>query len=144
MTLSKRQRLIASRLLAGTLLLSSFAAGVKSEQPGDWLNRMALAVQTTSYEGTVLRIRTPKIVFVTSAGFSPGIDFNSLADADGACQTAAADAGLGGTFMAWLSDDDNTQLHHAFAGPPIICWMGVSWPRTSPICSTVIFRRTST
>ena len=56
MTLSKRQRLIASRLLAGTLLLSSFAAGVKSEQPGDWLNRMALAVQTTSYEGTVLRM----------------------------------------------------------------------------------------
>ncbi len=33
------------------------AAVLADDEPGDWLNRMASAVQATSYEGTVIRIR---------------------------------------------------------------------------------------
>jgi sigma-E factor negative regulatory protein RseB len=43
-------------VLLGQLLLSQ-AAGAESTTPHDWLNRMGAAVQTTSYEGTVIRIR---------------------------------------------------------------------------------------
>src|SRR4051794_29230703 len=32
-------------------------------------------------------------------------DFGGLANADGICQVAADDAGLGGTYKAWLSDN---------------------------------------
>lgn len=43
-------------LLAGQLLASAPLAAERVE-PNDWLNRMAAAVQQTSYEGTVIRIR---------------------------------------------------------------------------------------
>jgi sigma-E factor negative regulatory protein RseB len=41
-------------LTVGTFLLSTMA--LADGQPQDWLNRMAVAVQSTSYEGTVIRI----------------------------------------------------------------------------------------
>ncbi len=47
--------------MAAVALLLSVAAGSASEQPSDWLNRMALAVQTSSYEGTVLRMQDGEI-----------------------------------------------------------------------------------
>jgi sigma-E factor negative regulatory protein RseB len=43
-------------LLAGQLYCSQDALAERLE-PNDWLNRMAAAVQRTSYEGTVIRIR---------------------------------------------------------------------------------------
>lgn len=43
-------------------LLSSAGAPLHAEiTPGDWLNRMAAAVQMTSYEGTVIRIQDGKV-----------------------------------------------------------------------------------
>ena len=45
---------------------------------------------------------TVKRVFVTSSTF--GGDFGGIAVADATCQTAADNAGLDGTFVAWLSD----------------------------------------
>ena len=43
-------------------LLSPVGAPLCAElEPGDWLNRMAAAVQTTSYEGTVIRIRDGEV-----------------------------------------------------------------------------------
>ena len=41
-------------LTVGTFLLSTMA--LAEDEPQDWLNRMAVAVQSTSYEGTVIRI----------------------------------------------------------------------------------------
>lgn len=42
-------------------------------------------------------------MFVTAQTFVPG-ELGGLAAADGVCQQAATDAGLGGTYVAWLSD----------------------------------------
>jgi len=47
-------RLISRLIVAGSLLLCGLA--LADGQPQDWLNRMAAAVQSTSYEGTVIRI----------------------------------------------------------------------------------------
>ena len=54
----------------------------------------------------VQRIVEPKLVFVT-AGIFLGA-FGGLAGADATCQAVAVAAGLGGDFMAWLSDADST------------------------------------
>ena len=54
----------------------------------------------------ILRILTPKTVFVTSEQFAGSL--GGLGGADAKCQAAADAAGLGGTFMAWLSDEDST------------------------------------
>jgi sigma-E factor negative regulatory protein RseB len=42
--------------LAASLFACSTAAASERPDPGDWLNRMAAAVQQTSYSGTVIRI----------------------------------------------------------------------------------------
>lgn len=47
----------------------------------------------------------PLTVFISSQAYAPVIDFGSLADADGICQQLATDAGLSGTYKAWLSDE---------------------------------------
>ncbi len=47
----------ASSLLAVLFTLAGIAPVLAEVQPDDWLNRMAAAVQSTSYEGTVIRIR---------------------------------------------------------------------------------------
>ena len=54
-------------------------------------------------------------VFLYAIRLLPG-DFGGLAEADGICQVAADDAGLGGTYKAWLSDDTaspSTRFTHA-------------------------------
>jgi sigma-E factor negative regulatory protein RseB len=47
--------LLLSALAASTVAYSTAVAGERPD-PGDWLNRMAAAVQQTSYSGTVIRI----------------------------------------------------------------------------------------
>lgn len=64
----------------------------------------ALGFVTGAHTGSA--ILTPKLVFLTSGGFVANL--GSLAAYDEACQTAADGEGLGGIFMAWLSDDTNT------------------------------------
>jgi sigma-E factor negative regulatory protein RseB len=64
---------MTSRSMAAAVLLLSVVAVSQSEQPSDWLNRMASAVQTTSYQGTVLRmqdgvIQALKVVRTVSDG----------------------------------------------------------------------------
>ena len=60
MQLGKRQ--IIAGLIFTIGLLSSAAAPLHGElAPGDWLNRMAAAVQMTSYEGTVIRIQDGEV-----------------------------------------------------------------------------------
>lgn len=57
MTMVRRHGLIA-------VVVALSLAGVASAQegaPGEWLDRMARAVKTTSYEGTVIRIRDDKV-----------------------------------------------------------------------------------
>lgn len=47
---------------------------------------------------------TPKVVFVTSQTFRPGVDFSDVAGADALCQAAASEAGWSGTWLAWMSE----------------------------------------
>jgi hypothetical protein len=55
-------------------------------------------------------------VFITSSGFAA--DFGGALGGDAACQSVADDAGLGGTFRAWLSDSTTTPLaRFTHAGP---------------------------
>ena len=51
--------LLMSALAASLFACSTAAAGERPD-PGDWLNRMAAAVQQTSYSGTVIRISNGK------------------------------------------------------------------------------------
>jgi sigma-E factor negative regulatory protein RseB len=56
------QRQIIAGLIFTIGLLSSATVPLFAEiEPGDWLNRMAVAVQTTSYEGTVIRIQDGEV-----------------------------------------------------------------------------------
>lgn len=65
------------RRLANALILSSIlglaAALAEADGPGDWLQRMAHAVQTTNYDGTVIRLQNGsaealKVVHTVSDG----------------------------------------------------------------------------
>ena len=56
-----------------TCLLAYSAASIAEEAPGDWLQKMAQAVQTTNYDGTVIRIQNGnaealKVVHVVTDG----------------------------------------------------------------------------
>ena len=53
-----------------------------------------------------LESRTPRTIFVTSATY--GADLGGLAGADAECQALADAEGLGGTFLAWLSDSTDS------------------------------------
>jgi hypothetical protein len=58
----------------------------------------------------------PRRVFVTTAAFAGNL--GGLAGADAKCTAAAASAGLGGSFVAWLSDaTTNAKDHVTGAGP---------------------------
>lgn len=46
-----------------------------------------------------------RTVFVTSRTYAPVVDFGGLEDADALCQRHATEAGLSGTYKAWLSDE---------------------------------------
>lgn len=52
------QTAIRTTLVAAWLAV---AGSANAEDPGDWLNRMAAAVQSTSYKGTVVRMRDGNI-----------------------------------------------------------------------------------
>ena len=64
----------------------------------------------------------PRTVFITSRAYAPVVDFNGLADADTICQQHAAEAGLAGTFKAWLSDeiDSPASRFAKSAGPYVL------------------------
>jgi sigma-E factor negative regulatory protein RseB len=59
MVLLQRQTLSEFVLVCTSLLIAGPALAA-SDEPMDWLNRMGAAVQQTSYEGTVIRIRDGK------------------------------------------------------------------------------------
>lgn len=54
-----RQAAVRTILISAWLLVAGSAAA--DNHPADWLNRMAAAVQSTSYKGTVIRIRDGKV-----------------------------------------------------------------------------------
>lgn len=57
MPATRRLRISVATILTYTCVaLGAAAAHAQGDTPNDWLNRMAAAVQTTSYEGTVLRL----------------------------------------------------------------------------------------
>ena len=57
-----RRHLIASAcLLVGGLFLGGTVASAQDISPNEWLNRMASAVKTSNYEGTVIRLQNGKI-----------------------------------------------------------------------------------
>jgi sigma-E factor negative regulatory protein RseB len=50
--------MVAARIVLGGLsLLAAAAAQAQGDEPNDWLNRMAAALQSSNYEGTVIRLR---------------------------------------------------------------------------------------
>ena len=53
-------RALSWSFLLVVCLACSAAAVAKPQEPNEWLNRMAAAVQQTSYEGTVIRVREGK------------------------------------------------------------------------------------
>jgi sigma-E factor negative regulatory protein RseB len=55
--MTARRSHVARRLLTVLALVVFSAAAVAEPQPQHWLDRMAVAVQSTSYEGTVIRIQ---------------------------------------------------------------------------------------
>ena len=63
----------------------------------------ALAAQVKELGDILL----PKTVFVSSAE-RDGLTLGGVTGADALCQTLAVNAGLPGTFMAWLSDDTSS------------------------------------
>ena len=70
----RRQLTVPALIVLGGLLSGQpGTAGAGDYSPSDWLNRMAEAVETTNYEGTVLRMRNGsyealKVVHVISDG----------------------------------------------------------------------------
>lgn len=68
------KQLAATTLVAlGSMLSSNLSIAATDSSPNDWLKRMAGAVQTTNYEGTVIRMRNGnvealKVVHVVADG----------------------------------------------------------------------------
>ncbi len=60
MHLRQRQNIVGLIFTIGLLSLAT-APLLAEIEPGDWLNRMAAAIQTTSYEGTVIRIQDGEV-----------------------------------------------------------------------------------
>jgi len=58
----RRRYLNATALVAfGYFAAQAVAAQTAEQTPNDWLNKMARAVQTTNYEGTVIRVKDDKV-----------------------------------------------------------------------------------
>jgi sigma-E factor negative regulatory protein RseB len=73
MTMRRPQLILATCAALGALLASELSATAEDLGPHDWLTRMVDAVQTTDYEGTVIRLRNGvvdalKVVHVVSDG----------------------------------------------------------------------------
>jgi hypothetical protein len=71
-------------------------------QHRSWCLIGALIIASSSCGGTGSEPSGPRHVFVTSAAFAGNL--GGLSGADAKCTAAAAAAGLGGSFVAWLSD----------------------------------------
>lgn len=80
--------------------------------PWEWCEP---ALRPSDPECTDLCTDTRKIAFVTSEHFRGG-DLGGVAGADEKCQSAAATAGLPGTFLAWIASDIATSPSMRFAG----------------------------
>ena len=64
---------------------------------------------------------SPRWVFITSTNGGGGL--GGVSGADGQCQLLADAAGLGGTYMAWLTgSDDNTAPATRFASADFVGW----------------------
>lgn len=61
MTMLRRPRTVAACIAIGSLLASSIDAVAQDVSPNDWLNKMASAVQTTNYQGTVIRLQNGNV-----------------------------------------------------------------------------------
>jgi len=68
--------------------------------------------------------KDPKVVFTTSATFNGNL--GGLAGADKICATYATKGGLGGTYMAWLSDDTGSPSTRFKHGGPYVLSDGVT------------------
>jgi hypothetical protein len=84
--------------------------------PSRMANFPDMAKSTTSTGG--------KRVFVTSTGYSA--QFPGLGAADSLCNAAATAGGLGGTFVAWLSDDTTDALDRVQDASPWYLTDGVT------------------
>ena len=58
---SGRHRKAAAHIALGGLLMSATGVGEEQARPHDWLDRMSDAVQTASYEGTVIRLQNGEV-----------------------------------------------------------------------------------
>lgn len=61
MTTLRRYLTTTTGVAIGSLLLAGTAAIAEDIGPHDWLNKMASAVQTSDYEGTVIRLQNGKV-----------------------------------------------------------------------------------
>ena len=73
MPMRRRQLILTTCAALGALFASELTAATEDLGPHDWLNRMVDAVQTTDYEGTVIRLQNGvvdalKVVHVVSDG----------------------------------------------------------------------------
>lgn len=59
--IEQRRHLTATALVAFSLFAGRMDASAQDITPHDWLNKMANAVQTTNYEGTVIRLQNGKV-----------------------------------------------------------------------------------
>lgn len=61
MTVRRRQLTINACVVLGALLAAVENVAAEDIAPHDWLNKMASAVQSTNYEGTVIRLQNGKV-----------------------------------------------------------------------------------
>ncbi len=61
MTMRRRYLTVTACVALGSLLVGVPGASAEDIAPRDWLNKMASAVQTTNYEGTVIRLQNGKV-----------------------------------------------------------------------------------
>jgi len=60
--MTRQRHLIATACVAfGSLFAAGVGLSAQEVAPHDWLNKMASAVQTTNYEGTVIRLQNGKV-----------------------------------------------------------------------------------
>ncbi|NIA28162.1 MAG: hypothetical protein GWP02_08905 [Desulfobulbaceae bacterium] len=73
MHIRRRQLIVTACLAIGGFFAAGLSTAAEEPEPHEWLNRMAGAVQTTDYEGTVIRLQNGvvdvlKVVRVVSDG----------------------------------------------------------------------------
>ena len=61
MAAQRRPLTVTALIVVGGLLLGGMGASAQDMAPHEWLSKMASAVQTTNYEGTVIRLQNGKV-----------------------------------------------------------------------------------